>query len=141
MSDLEVICLSLTAKYMGIDSENNLFPQLDTDCFIGKIERTVYNKQKRRLMPYQNTIRFKLAESFNKFEDVFIVDSMHLEICKIAHSSRSKNWKEDIFSTLNKGHCASQKIYYYGYKLHTECSLKGAFQSVDLTPANVHDVH
>ncbi len=107
MSDLEVICLSLTAEYMGIDSENNLFPQLDTDCFIGKIERTVYNKRKRRLMPYQNTIRLKLAESFNEFEDVFIVDSMPLGICKIARSSRSKICKEEIFSTPSKGYCAS----------------------------------
>jgi hypothetical protein len=107
MSDLEVICLSLTAEYMGIDSEYNLFPQLDTDCFIGKIERTVYNKRKRRLMPYQNTIRLKLAESFNEFEDVFIVDSMPLGICKIARSSRSKICKEEIFSTPSKGYCAS----------------------------------
>ena len=51
MSDLEVICLFLTTEYMGIDSENNLFPQ-PPDCFIGKIERTVYNRRKRRLMPY-----------------------------------------------------------------------------------------
>lgn len=140
MSDLEVICLSLTAEYMGIDSENNLFRQLP-DYFVGKIERTVYNRRKRRLLPYQNTIRLKLAESFNEFEDVFIVDSMPLEVCKIARSSRSKICKEEIFSMPSKGYCASQRMYYYGYKLHAVCSLKGVFQSVDLTPANVHDIH
>lgn len=140
MSDLELICLSLTAEYMGIDSENNLFRQLP-DYFVGKIERTVYNRRKRRLMPYQNTIRLKLAESFNEFEDVFIVDSMPLEVCKIARSSRSKICKQEIFSMPSKGYCASQRMYYYGYKLHAVCSLKGVFQAVDLTPANVHDVH
>ncbi len=36
---------------------------------------------------------------------------------------------------------ASQKMYYYGYKLHAVCSLQGVFQSVDLTAVNVHDIH
>lgn len=140
MSDLEVICLSLTAEYMGIDSDNNLFRQLP-ECFTGKIERSVYNRRKRRLMPYQNTIRLKLAESFNESEDIFIVYSMPLEVCKIARSSRSKICKEEIFSMPTKGYCASQKMYYYGYKLHAVCSLKGVFQAIEITPANVHDIH
>lgn len=140
MSDLEVISLSLTAEYMGIDSENHLFRILPS-CFRSRIERTVFNRRKRRLMPYQNTIRMKLAESFNEFEDVFIVDSMPLEVCKIARSSRSKICKEELYSMPAKGYCASQKTYYYGYKLHAVCSLKGVIQAIDLTPANVHDIH
>jgi|SRR5690606_9488254 len=140
MSDLEVISLSLTAEYMGIDSENDLFRKLPS-CLGNKIDRTVYNRRKRRLMPYQNSIRMKLAELFNESEDVFIVDSMPLEICKIARSSRSKICKQDLYSMPAKGYCASQKMYYYGYKLHAVCSLKGVFQSVDLTAANVHDIH
>lgn len=140
MSDLEVIGLSLTAEYMGIDSENNLFRIL-SPYFTQRIERTVYNRRKRRLMSYQNLIRLQLAESFNEFEDVFVVDSMPLEICKIARSSRSKICKEELYSMPSKGYCASQKMYYYGYKLHAVCSLKGVFQAIDLTPANVHDIH
>lgn len=140
MSDLEVISLSLTAEYMGIDSENDLFRKLPS-CLQGKIERTVYNRRKRRLMLYQNAIRLELAESFNESEDVFIVDSMPLEVCKIARSSRSKICKEELYSMPSKGYCASQKMYYYGYKLHAVCSLKGVFQAIDLTPANVHDIH
>lgn len=140
MSDLEVISLSLTAEYMGIDSENDLFRKLPS-CLSSKIDRTVYNRRKRRLMPYQNVIRMKIAESLNESEDVFIVDSMPLEICKIARSSRSKICKEELYSMPAKGYCASQKMYYYGYKLHAVCSLKGVFQSIDLTAANVHDIH
>lgn len=140
MSDLEVIGLSLTAEYMGIDSENDLFRKLPCS-FRVKIHRTVYNRRRRRLMPYQNAIRMKLAESFNESEDVFIVDSMPLEVCKIARSSRSKICKEELYSMPAKGYCASQKTYYYGYKLHAVCSLKGVFQAIDLSPANVHDIH
>lgn len=140
MSDLEVISLGLTAEYLGIDSENDLFRKLPS-CLAFKIERTVYNRRKRRLLPYQDAIRMKLAESFNEFEDVFIVDSMPLEICRIARSSRSKICKEEPYSMPAKGYCASQKMYYYGYKLHAVCSLQGVFQAIDLTPANVHDIH
>ena len=140
MSDLEVISLGLTAEYMGIDNENNLFRQLPS-VLACKIDRTVYNRRKRGLLPYQDVIRMKLAESFNEFEDVFIVDSMPLEVCKIARSSRSKICKEELYSMPAKGYCASQKTYYYGYKLHAVCSLKGVFQAIDLTPANVHDIH
>lgn len=140
MSDLELISLSLTAEYMAIDSESDLFRKLPS-CLLSKIDRTVYNRRKRRLMPYQNAIRLNLAESFNSCEDIFIVDSMPLEVCKIARSSRSKICKEEIYSSPAKGYCASQKMYYFGYKLHAVCSLKGVFQWIDLTPANVHDIH
>lgn len=106
---------------MGIDSGSDLFRNLPS-CLGSKIDRTVYNRRKRRLMPYQNDIRLKLAETFNESEDIFIVDSMPLEICKIARSSRSKICKEKHYSMPSKGYCASQKTYYYGYKLHAICS-------------------
>src|SRR5690606_17480372 len=73
MSDLEVISLSLTAEYIGVDSENDLFRKLPA-CLYHKIERTVYNRRKRRLMPYQNAIRLKLAESFNESEEALSED-------------------------------------------------------------------
>lgn len=101
MSDLEVISLGLTAEYMGIDSENDLFRKLPP-CLHSKIERTVYNRRKRRLMPYQNAIRLELAESFNESEDVFIVDSMPLEVCKIARSPAKKYVKRNFTACRSK---------------------------------------
>ncbi|MEW7277778.1 transposase [Aquimarina sp. 2201CG1-2-11] len=41
----------------------------------------------------------------------------------------------------DKGYCASQKVNYYGYKLHAVCSVKGVFKSLDIGPAYVHDVN
>lgn len=125
---------------MGIDSENDLFLKLSS-YLLSKIDRTVYNKRKRKLIPYQNAIRLRLAESLNSVKEVFIVDSMPLEVCKIARSSHSKICKEELYSMPTKGHCASQKMYYYGYKLHALYPLQGVFQSIDFTPANVHDIH
>ena len=39
------------------------------------------------------------------------------------------------------GYCASQGIYYYGYKLHAVCGLSGVIHSFDLTKASVPDIH
>lgn len=140
LSDLELVSLSLTAEFMGIDSENDLFRRLpETLSF--KIERSVYNRRRRRLASSLDAIRLKLASNFNEFEDYFIVDSMPLEVCKLSRSSRSRICKEDAFTFPDKGYCAAQSSHYYGYKLHAVCSINGVFQSIDLSPASVHDIN
>jgi len=140
MSDLELISLSLTAEFMGIDSENDLFRKLPKNIST-KIDRSVYNRRRRKLVSHIDSIRLKLASYFNEFEDYFIVDSMPLEVCKLSRSSRSKICKETTYAFPDKGYCASQSSNYYGYKLHAICSVNGIFQSVDLSPASVHDVN
>ncbi|WP_129041308.1 IS982 family transposase, partial [Chryseobacterium sp. CH21] len=140
MKDLEVVSLVLTAEYMGIDSENHLFRQLP-GLISEKIERSVYNRRKRKLYLKINEIRLKIAQSFNEFEDCFIVDSMPLEICKISRSARSKICKDEQYCYPNRGFCASQQMSFYGYKLHAVCSVNGVFQSIDLSPASIHDIH
>lgn len=140
MSDLELIGLSLTAEYLGIDSESDLFRKLP-ESLNSRIDRSVYNRRRRKLSCHIENIRSKLSSCFNEFEDFFIVDSMPLEVCKLSRSSRSKICKEELYSRPNKGYCAAQGITYYGYKLHAICSVNGVFQSVDLSPASVHDIH
>ncbi|SEM45299.1 Transposase DDE domain-containing protein [Chryseobacterium taichungense] len=82
-----------------------------------------------------------MAQSFNEFENYFIVDSMPLEICEISRSMRSKICKDQQYCFPNRGFCASQQMSFYGYKLHAVCSVSGVFQSVELSPASIHDIH
>lgn len=140
LKDLELISLALTSEFMGIDSENHLFRNIPNTIRC-KIERSVYNRRKRRLANEINDLRIKIAQDFNEFEDVFIIDSMPVEVCKLSRSSTSKICKENEYSYPNRGYCASQKMHFYGYKLHAVCSVSGVFQSVDLSPASVHDIH
>lgn len=140
LKDLELISLVLTAEFMGIDSENHLFRHIP-DTLGQKIDRSVYNRRKRRLAGKINEIRLKLARSFNEFEKLFIIDSMPLEVCKLSRSNTSKICKDAEYCYPNRGFCASQQMHFYGYKLHAVCSVKGVFQSVDLSPASVHDIH
>ena len=105
--------------------------------FFGK---KLQNYQRRKLFPYIEQIRTKIAQHFNEFEDVFMVDSMPLKVCENSRAKRSHICKEFDYSSPDFGYCASQKLYYYGYKLHAICSLNGIFQSIDMSPASVHDI-
>ncbi len=140
MTDKELIAVNLTAEYMGVDSEHQLFRILP-NSILSKIERSVYNRRKGRLFSYIEQIRNKIANRFNEFEDYYIVDSMPLEVCKLSHSSRSKICKEMPYSSPDRGYCASQASGYYGYKLHAVCSVSGIFKSFDISPTSVHDIH
>jgi hypothetical protein len=143
-SDLEVIALSLTAECLSIDSENYLFAKLNTEYlndFKNLISRRQYNDRRKLLFEKTEAIRKSMSERLNKQSDVFAIDSMPLEICKISREQRNKMGKESAHHSPDKGYCASQKKYFYGYKLHSVCSAAGVIQSLDLTKASVHDVH
>ncbi|KAA6324963.1 hypothetical protein EZS27_025772, partial [termite gut metagenome] len=56
LSDIELIAIDLTAEYMGIDSEYQLFRVLP-EALSGKIERSVYNRRRRRLFSHRERIR------------------------------------------------------------------------------------
>lgn len=141
MTDLEVIALSLTSEFMSIDSENSLFKQINTRLIPNLIERSQFNKRRRKLFLFSEEIRTKLASRFLEFEDYFIVDSMPLEICKFSRHHRVKICKNEFETAPSKGYCASQGNWFYGYKLHGVCSVNGVFHSLDITKAEVHDIH
>ena len=49
LSDLEIIALNISAEYLSIDSEYQLFRHLSNSKLNGMIERSVYNRRKRKL--------------------------------------------------------------------------------------------
>jgi hypothetical protein len=143
-TDIEVIALSLTGECLGIDSENQLFSKLNKEYlhdFENLISRKQYNDRRKLLFEKTETVRKSMAERINEQADIFAIDSMPLEICKISREQRNKMGKESAHHSPDKGYCASQKKYFYGYKLHSVCSSAGVIQSLDLTKASVHDVH
>ena len=80
MSDLEVVALSLTAEFMSIDSENSLFKEINNQQIPNLIERSQFNKRRRKLFLFLEEVRIKLASHFLEFEDYFLVDIIPLEI-------------------------------------------------------------
>ena len=140
LSDIELIALDITAESLSIDSEYQLFRTLPSPLS-SKIELSAYNRRRRRLFFVKERIRKALADKLTGSENYFIVDSMPLEICKLSRSSRTTICKEDFLTSPSKGYCASQKLHFYGYKLHAVCSSTGVFTNFELTQAAVHDIH
>jgi hypothetical protein len=143
-SDIEVIALSFTAECLSIDSENYLFSKLNKEYkteFKNMISRRQYNDRRKLLFEKTERVRKLMSEQLNRHADVFAIDSMPIEICKLSREKRNKMGKESIHHSPDKGYCASQKKYFYGYKLHSVCSAAGVIESLDLTKASVHDVH
>jgi len=108
LSDIELISLIVLAEFKSIDSEHQLFREIKRFEIESKIERSVYNRRKKKLFPFMEEIRMKMVKKFNEFENYFVVDSMHLEVCKISRSSCSKICKETDYAIPDKGFCASQ---------------------------------
>ena len=143
-SDIELISLSLVSEALGIDSENYLFGKLNKDFrndFPNLIDRSQYNLRRKKLFNVIDEVRKTMAKEILKEENIYIVDSMPVEVCKISRARRSKICKESFETSPDKGFCAAQKSYYYGYKLHGLCSFNGVFTSFDMTRASVHDIH
>lgn len=143
-SDLEVIALSLTAEALSIDSENLLFSKLRADYkqdFPTLISRRQYNDRRKYLFKLTDVIRKAMVLQMDQYEDIFDVDSKPIEVCRMSRSRRCKIGKTDYERAPSKGFCASQSRYYYGYKLHAVCSIRGIIHSFDMTKASVHDIH
>lgn len=144
MSDLEVIALGITAEVFQIDSENMLFTMLgNAEITISNlISRRQYNDRRKRLCLVTEILRKKVAEYIDGSENVIIVDSKPVQVCKFARARRCKFSKSDYSEFKPSfGYCASQRSVYYGYKLHSVCGLSGVIHSYDFTKAEVHDIN
>ena len=142
-SDLEVIALSLTAEQFGVDSESYLFALLKEyqSDFPNLISRRQYNDRRKFTANLCEQIRKNIAQAIDAGEDVFCVDSKPVSVCRIARAKRCKLGKNDFAKAPSFGYCAAQDTYYYGYKLHALCGLRGVIHSYDLSKASVHDKH
>jgi len=142
-SDLEVIALSLTAETLSIDSENCLFSRLKEyrTSFPNMISRRQFNDRRKSTSHLCEKIRKRIADIIDGGEDYFCVDSKPIEVCRVSRGKRCKMGHKNYSAAPSFGYCASQGVYYYGYKLHALCGLSGVIHSYDLTRASVHDIN
>lgn len=137
LSDSEIITIALCGEIVGFDSENAwysfvkknfrpLFPQM---C-----DRSQFNRTRRNLSQVTNLIFTQLAKQFT--DDVFIVDSFPLEVCKFGRAHFCKSFRSDG-ATYSRN--PSKKQTYFGFKVHVITNSAGAIKAFEITPANVDD--
>jgi|GEM_PF-1735342 len=75
MSDCEIITLSIVGESIGIDSENYLFGKLKSDHshdFPHLIDRSNFNRRRRRLGDYIVRLNKQVADLMNQGENIFL---------------------------------------------------------------------
>lgn len=142
-SDLEVIALAIAAETESIDSESRLFVMLKTLAseMPNLISRRQYNDRRKLTAALCEEIRKRMALAMDGGEDYFCIDSKPVEVCRLSRAKRCSMGKSTPEIAPSFGYCASQGVYYFGYKLHALCGLSGVIHSYDLTKASVHDIH
>ena len=142
-SDIEIVALNMTSEAVGIDSESLLLAKLQEYKIEipNLISRRQYNDRRKITSSLCNTIRERMAAEMDGGENCFCINSKPIEVCRFSRSKRCCMGKKDFEKAPSIGYCASQGVYYYGYKLHAVCGLSGVIHSFDLTKASVHDIH
>lgn len=144
MSDCEIIALSLLGETIGVDSENYLFGKIKSDHihdFPNLIHRSRFNRRRRRLGDLIARLNDRISSLLNEGENIYLVDSIPIPICKNARINRSKICKDDYETAPDRGFSAVNKSYFYGYKLHLATSIRGVYSSMELTKASIHDIN
>lgn len=143
-SDLEVVALGITAEAFGFDSENLLFHRLHNECkddLPNLISRRQFNTRRKLTAGLTEEIRKDVAIAIDGSEGVFCIDSKPVKVCQNARARRCSMGRDNIEAAPEWGYCASQRLHYYGYKLHAICGIGGVIHSYDMTAASVHDIH
>ena len=143
-SDLEVVALGITAEAFGFDSENLLFHRLHHECkedLPNLISRRQFNARRKLTARLAEEIRKDVAVAIDGSEDVFCIDSKPVKVCQNARAKRCAMGRDNMDAAPDWGYCASQGMYYYGYKLHAVCGISGVIHSYDMTAASVHDLN
>lgn len=112
LSDTEIIALSLCQECLGIDSENWFLLKLKSDYrddFPNLIHITNYNKRRKRLTPWTEQVNRRLAGILNEGEDVFMVDSVPVPVCKLAREQQLKVYRHNFETAPDKGYSAVYK--------------------------------
>jgi hypothetical protein len=142
-SDIETVTLAYLAETLGVDSENYHLSKLNSeyaDDFINLLDRSNFNRRKRKFQHYVMIICDSVAKQIEKDYEVFVIDSMPVPICKPGRIFRSKVCKDEEHLQPAKSYHEAHKVYYYGFKLQLIVSKKGVPITAGITAANVHIV-
>lgn len=142
--DNEVISLSLCQESLGINSENFFWSKLSNDYkkeLPNLIHLTRFNLSKNSLTACNQLLNQGICSKLMVGENVFLVDSVSVSICKNAREIRFRVCKENFETSPEKVYSAVSKQYYVGYKHHAVISFNGVFFNMDFSKASVHDLY
>lgn len=137
LSDSEIIAIAICGEICRVDSENAWYAFVKKNyqhLFPRMCDRSQFNRTRRNLLPVINLIFTQVAKEF--VDNVFIVDSFSLEVCKFGRAHFCKLFRAEG-ATYSKN--PSKKQTYFGFKVHAITTTAGAVKAFEITVANVDD--
>ena len=137
LSDSEVITLALCGEIAGVDSENAWYSFVKKNfrhLFPKMCDRSQFNRTRRNLSKVTHLIFTEIAKQFA--DEIFIVDSFPLEVCKFGRANFCRSFRSDGAAYSRN---PSKKQTYFGFKVHVLTTSGGAIKAFEITSANVDD--
>ncbi len=108
-SDLKVVALGLAAEALGIDSESLLFSRLEgyRREMPRLLSRRQYNDRRKSTALLCQRIHERMAREMDGGEDCFCIDSMPVEVCRMARQALHDGL-EGHRGSPSYGYCATQ---------------------------------
>lgn len=134
-SAAEILTVAVVAaKYLQNHHERTLYI-LHQLGYIGQLSVSRFNRRLHALYDWLQNIVTVLGELF-VHEEVYIMDSMPLPVCKRVRARRCKKVRGRAFC----GYCAAKKEKFFGWRLHLICTAEGIPVSFELLPASHQDL-
>ena len=141
MSDSEVLTMEIVGEFLGYDEDQALFDffrrywhELFPD--IVTIDRTTFVRQAANLWQIKQRLWQALLTEVAHDEEISIVDSFPLPVCRFARANRCRLFKGEAAY----GYDEVARQTYYGFRVHARVCWPGVIVAVSITPANVHDL-
>src|SRR5690554_4578636 len=117
MTDLEVVALSLTAEFMSIDSENSLFKEINEQQIPNLIERSQFNKRRRKLFFFLEEVRTGYPNQWyayrNSLDNTINDRFSEMNFVSIEPSNLLKDWNLNDYP--NEGQFNESHIHEKGF--------------------------
>jgi len=94
---------------LGLTLKITFFGKLKADHssdFINLIDRSNFNRRRKRLFPKIAELNQGLANLLIEGEDTYIVDSIPVPVCQIAREKRSRICRKNFETAPDKGYSA-----------------------------------
>lgn len=138
-SDSEVMTIMIAMDFIPFPSERQFVAYLRAnhlELFPRLLDQSQFNRRARSVAPLLEEFRQDwLVRLGVTLARVGLLDTKPVPVVGYRRSKKHS----DFQGSANYGYCASKKMYYFGYKLVTICTLDGLPLLYDLVPANTDE--
>jgi hypothetical protein len=141
VKDSEVLTMETVGEFLGYDEDLAIyeyFRQHWADWFpsLRAVHRTTFVRQATNLWQVKKAIWQWLLPQIAFDEQISIVDSFPIPVCRFARASRCRLFR----GQAAYGYDELAKQTFYGFRAHVRVCWPGVIVAVELTPANIHDL-